>query len=170
MDSIDKDFIKFYQEVGKANGMDELTATLFARLFIEPDEIAMNKLAEETGYSLASISNKIKFLEVSGYVVRKKKPGTKKVYLYGRKEILDVVIEQISNARNNEIRKAKTEIPSMLERYKNQDLSESQTQKLSILKGYYYDLMKIDDVLEDMVRKIEEIKGTSQLYDIEAGN
>ena len=124
MDSIDKDFIKFYQEVGKSNGMDELTATLFARLFIEPGEIAMNELAEETGYSLASVSNKIKFLEISGYLVRKKKPGTKKVYLYGRKEILDVVIEQISNARNNEIRKAKTEIPSMIERYNNQDLSK----------------------------------------------
>lgn len=80
------------------------------------------------------------------------------------------MIEQISNARNNEIRKAKTEIPSMLERYNDQDLSESQEQKLSILKGYYNDLMKIDEILEDMVRRIEDIKGTSQLYDIEAGN
>ncbi|WP_292484890.1 hypothetical protein [Methanohalobium sp.] len=59
MDSIDQGFIKFYQEVGKANSMDELPATLFARLFIEPDEIAMNELAEETRYTLASISSEL---------------------------------------------------------------------------------------------------------------
>lgn len=86
MDSIDKAFIKFYREVGNANGMDELTSTLFARLFIEPDVIAMNELAEETGYSLASISNKIKFLEVSGYVVRKKNRVPKKCIFMAAKK------------------------------------------------------------------------------------
>lgn len=169
MDSIDQDFIKFYQEVGKANGMDELTATLFARLFIEPDEIAMSELAEETGYSLASISNKIRFLEISGYVVRSKKPGTKKIYLYGRKEILDVVIEQISNVRTNEIKKAKSEIPSIIEHYNSENLNESQKQKITILRGYYNDLLKIDDIFEDMVKKIEEIKSSSHLSDVGEG-
>ncbi|MHC1756617.1 MAG: hypothetical protein AB9861_14520 [Methanosarcina sp.] len=33
MDQIDREFISFYKRVGKAYGMDSLTATIVARLF-----------------------------------------------------------------------------------------------------------------------------------------
>lgn len=50
MDQIDREFINFYQRVGKAYGMDSLTSTIVARLFIEPGEVSIKELAEETGF------------------------------------------------------------------------------------------------------------------------
>lgn len=68
MDQIDREFINFYQRVGKAYGMDSLTSTIVARLFIEPGEASIKKLAEEIGYSLASVSNKVRQLAPSGFM------------------------------------------------------------------------------------------------------
>lgn len=155
MDKIDKAFIDFYKPIGKAYGMDDLTASIFARLFIEPGEISMSELAAETGYSLSSISNKVKLLEPTGFVTRQTKPGTRKVYLYTRKNILDILMWQLNRVRLNEIERAKTKIPPLVTHHDEKSLTDVQKEKIAILKQYHDDLMKFDDVLNEILEKLE---------------
>lgn len=157
MDSIDKDFIAFYQSVGKAYGMDSLASTIFARLFIEPGEIAMSELAEETGYSLASISNKLRMFELSGSVTRRTKPGTRKIYVSADKDILKVTLRQFQQFRVHHALPASVEIPHLLERYEKEDLDEQQQVKLEILRHYYEDMLKLDALILEMLDKLEKL-------------
>ena len=75
MESLDQQFTDFYRVIGRSYNFDDLTTLIYARLFIDPDEVAMEDLAKETGYSLASVSNKLKILETCGVVTRRTRPG-----------------------------------------------------------------------------------------------
>ncbi|MDD3042964.1 MAG: hypothetical protein PHW56_08485 [Methanosarcinaceae archaeon] len=155
MDSIDRDFIAFYQSVGKAYGMDTLTSTLFARLFIEPGEIGMSELAEETGYSLASVSNNIRKFELSGLVMKRTKPGTRKIYVEADKNVLKIAFRQFQQFREYQALPVSLEIPRLLEKYEKEELNERQRAKLEILKHYYKDMLKLDTLIEGMLEKLE---------------
>jgi len=157
MDEIDREFIDFYQNVGKAYGMDSLMAALFARVYIEPGEMGMSELAEETGYSLASVSNKIRQLEPSGLISRNTKPGTRKVYVHADKDILKIAHGQMLRARVNETQPAAIEVPRMIERFEMEELSEIQKEKLEILRRYHRDMLKLDSLLEEMLVKLETL-------------
>ncbi|WP_229387682.1 HTH domain-containing protein [Methanosarcina sp. DH2] len=157
MDQIDREFINFYQRVGKAYGMDSLTSTIVARLFIEPGEVSIKELAEETGYSLASVSNKVRQLEPSGFIVKRTKPGTRKIYVRADKDVLRVAIGQLIRTQAGEIQPVITEIPHMIEHYRNEDLSEVQQKKIEILKRYHKDMLKLDILLEEMISKLENM-------------
>ena len=80
MTELEKKFIEFYQNIGRGYGLDSLFLTIFAKLYISPEETAMDDLVGETGYSLASISNKVKELENAGLVRKTKRPGRKKIH------------------------------------------------------------------------------------------
>lgn len=157
MDEIDREFIAFYQNVGKAYGMDSLMAALFARVYIEPGEMGMSELAEETGYSLASVSNKIRQLEPSGLISRNTKPGTRKVFVHADKDILKIAMGQLLRTRANETQPAAIEIPLMIERFEKEELSEKQQEKLGILRRYHRDMLKLDSLLEEMLDKLEKL-------------
>jgi DNA-binding transcriptional regulator GbsR (MarR family) len=157
MDEIDREFIAFYQNVGKGYGMDSLMATIFARVYIEPGDMGMSELAEETGYSLASVSNKIRQLEPSGLITRSTKPGTRKVYVHSDKDILKIALGQLLRTRANETQPATIEIPRMVERFENEELSEKQQGKLEILRRYHRDMLKLDSVLEEVLEKLEKL-------------
>jgi DNA-binding transcriptional regulator GbsR (MarR family) len=155
MDSIDQDFITFMQEVGKAQGMDSLAATIFARLFIEPGEIAMSDLAEETGYSLASISNKLKLLERTGFITRRTRPGTRKVYLSADKDTLKVFVWQLKQLQAVQARPVLEEIPRIVARYESEPLAEVQREKLRIMERYCEDMRLIDGMIADLIARLE---------------
>ncbi|MCQ1534204.1 MarR family transcriptional regulator [Methanosarcina sp. KYL-1] len=157
MDEIDREFIAFYQNVGKAYGMDSLMATIFARVYVEPGEMGMSELAEETGYSLASVSNKIRQLEPSGLITRNTKPGTRKVYVHSDKDILRIALGQLVRTRASETQPAAIEIPRMIERFEKEELSEKQQEKLEILRRYHRDMLKLDSLLEEMLEKLEKL-------------
>ena len=96
MKELDKKVVELYQEMGKAQGIqDPLLMELFARIYIEPEPIAMEELAKETRYSLASVSNKVKILSLSMHIKKVKKPGSKKVYFYMEKDIMNIWKENI---------------------------------------------------------------------------
>jgi len=155
MDPIDEEFIAYYQKVGKACGFDDLAATIFARLFLEPGEIAMSDLAEETGYSLASISNKLKILEHTGLISRRTKPGTRRVYISVNKGIMKVFIWQLQQVRSEQTQPAMADIPRIISRFENEDLPEEQKEKLATLKRYYDDMTKIDLVIDEIIKKLQ---------------
>ena len=78
MDELEKKFSGMYRKIGAMQGMDDLFSSIFSLLVLEPEDIAMDELAKKTGYSVASISNKVKILKVHGIVKKSRKPGSKK--------------------------------------------------------------------------------------------
>jgi DNA-binding transcriptional regulator GbsR (MarR family) len=157
MDEIDRDFIGLYQSLSGVFGFDSLLLTVFAKLYIEPAEIAMEDLAEETGYSLASISNKVKTLESMGVVKRTTRPGSKKVFLYTEKNYLKIMKEYMMKKEEQRLKLVKEKLPTLIRKYKNPK-SEREKKKLKILEDYHRQLLKFEKVISHVRKEIEKME------------
>jgi len=155
-DKLEKEMIEFYQTTGRLQGLDSSLSTIIGVLFLEPEEISMEELAKKTGYSLASICNKIKMIEPSGWIKRIRKPHTKKIYLYMEKDIMKIMKNIFLLKQESVIRLAKEKVPSILERYKNMKLSEEQKKKLRIIEDYYKQVLKFELFIREVLKKIDE--------------
>lgn len=154
---LDKEFIEFYQTIGRLQGIDTPLSTIVAVLYLEPKEISMEDLAKKTGYSLASISNKIKMLEPIGFVKRIRKPGTKKVFLYMDKNFLNIWKKSLIMKQESVINLAKEKIPEIIKKHKGKKLSEEQKNKLKLLENYYNQMKKFEIVVQEMLKKLNEL-------------
>lgn len=155
MDKIDEDFKNVFMSVGKMFGFNHLTGSLVALLYLNPKEIAMDSLAEETGYSLASVSNSLKTLESLGIVRRIKKPGTKKIFYYMEKDLLKLNIGKIVAARENLLKPLKMKLPEMIKKYKG--IKDIRTkEKLKSVESYYQQILTFEMLLEKWAKDLEE--------------
>jgi len=155
MEPLDQQFIDFYRAIGKSYNFDDLTSLIFARLFIDPEEVAMEDLALETGYSLASISNKLKILESGHFIVRRPRPGTRKVYVYAPKDMLKIVMSVLAQYQQGEIARVKSGIPPMLEALKGKKLGKREKAQVAILKKYYDDSLFVDGIVTKFIADLE---------------
>ena len=161
MHAFEKEFIDFSVEVSKNSGMDPLTSRIYMMLFLEPGEISMEDIAERTGYSLASIHNKLKFLEKLAHIQKLRKPGTKKVFYHMEKDMIKVFGEMMENTYHQHIQPAKEFLPSLIEKYKNTRLTELEKKKMEIILNYYKQLMTMEKLfskLHDEFAKLRETK------------
>lgn len=156
MQEFEQRFTEMIQRMAALQGMDELTGHIFALLYLEPKEIAMDDLAKNTGYSLASISNKIKFLESAGLIKKSKKPGSKKIYLSMEKDMLKIMRKGIEKKQKFVINTVKTEVPDILKQAKPK--SDLDKKKLTIIQNYYDHVMKFEKILEIMFVEMEKLK------------
>lgn len=153
----DQEFIDLMKNLAKSQGMDELTSTIIARLFSEPNEVAMDDLAKETGYSLASISNKVKLFEQAGLFKKTTKPGTRKIFLYMEKDISRMMMGIL--LKKLEIMSiAKARMPDILKKYKTQVKTEKEKQKLKIMEHYYSDVLKFDSLMKEFIEKLAKLE------------
>jgi len=155
MDSIDKQFVGLYQKIGRAQGMDDSFIEIFALLYIEPDEIAMDELVKKTGYSLASISNKIKMLEALGFVKKVRKPGSKKIFLKIEKSIGGLMKEGMLMKERSVISTIINELPKIIEDFKPK--TEIEKRKLRILEKYYKEMLLFEKLMQKWVIDIEKM-------------
>jgi DNA-binding transcriptional regulator GbsR (MarR family) len=161
MNALETEFIDFYAQMGRAFGMGDLMMKIFGLLYIEPKDMAMEKIAEKTGYSLATISNAMKTLEASGVVQRKSKPKTRKVFFYLDKNILRMNIRKFAAANEMLVKPAKAQIPSMIEKYKNKVKSERSKEQLKIVKNYYNQMLEFEIIMKKWTKELEKL---SQKY------
>jgi DNA-binding transcriptional regulator GbsR (MarR family) len=148
MDECDRAFVSYYKKVGRAYGMDELSSSIFALLFLSPEEISLEDLARETGYSLSSVSNKTRMLEMTGCITRVRKAGSKKVYFYSEKDIMKMTLQIMEKIGSAEVTAAKAEIPAIISQLKASGLSAGQKKKIKILQLYLKDLQKFDKLVQ----------------------
>lgn len=151
MEPLDRQFTEFYRTIGKSYNFDDLTTLIYARLFIDPDEVAMEDLAKETGYSLASISNKLKLLETCGVVTRRTRPGTRKIYVYAEKDMMKMMMSFFVQYQQGEAVRVKEEIPRMLEALKGKKLRKREKGQAAILKKYYNDTIALDRMITQLM-------------------
>jgi DNA-binding transcriptional regulator GbsR (MarR family) len=147
-----EDFIELMIEIQRAKGLDELSSKLIGALFIEPHEITLDELKERTGYSLSALCMSMKFLEKIGIVERSKKPGSKKVYFYMKKDMSSMLMEIVKKLENN-VSMLKSRIPGIIEKYKLEK-SKSSKEELKILEDYYKQLMMFERIMKRMTEMI----------------
>lgn len=158
MSTIDSEFEKFCMVSSKGYGFDNLTAKIFSIIYLEPKEIALEEIAKRTGYSLASVSNKMKLLTPMGIAQRIKKPGSKKVYFYMEKDAIKLGKQFFENAYVSEIIPAKEMMPNIIEKFKDKKLSKIDKEKLSIIIKYHKQMLLIGNVFEKMLKEFDELK------------
>lgn len=157
MENIEKEFTDFLQNVYKDFGLDTLSSKLISILFIEPDEISIEELSNRTGYSLASISNKMRVLENLGVAKRIKKPGTKKVFYFVEKDVVKLQIKKIEAFTNKFMTPAKEILPRIIEKNKDKPVDEMSRKKLKIISDYYQQMLKIEKALKHLEKYLKEI-------------
>ena len=158
MKSIEKEFVDFYINVGKSWGLDTLSSKLIGILYLEPKEICIEKLAEKTGYSLASISNKMRFIESFGVIKRIKKPGSKKVFYYMEKDAIKLAQMHFEKIYEAEIMPAKKLMPELLDKFKKVNLNNDEKEKYKIIKNYNKQILDIEKVFHKLTSYLDELK------------
>lgn len=154
----EKELFEIIENLQKSKGLDNLTSKIIARLFVEPEEISMDDIAKETGYSLASVSNKLKMLEQAGFVQRKTKPGTKKVYLYMEKNFLKALKGLFIKFQQMQMSMLRIKIPELINKYKSKLKTEKEKKQMEMLEEYYKDFLKIDKMMQEFAQKLNELQ------------
>lgn len=152
------EILGLFQKVFRGLGLDALTANLVSIIYLEPEEISMDALAELTGYSLSAVSTKLKPIESLGMIERRKHPGSKKLYFYMDKDLVKLNQSKIHAAMNNQILPLKQNLPLILNNYKKKELSEKDKKRHDIAKGYIDQLMIMEKLLKKMLVELEKIK------------
>ena len=158
MEQLDSRFIELLQDLGKNSGLDSLSSTILAILYVQPEEIAMDSIAEQTGYSLASISNKSSMLISLGLIIKKKKPGTKKIFLFMEKDFLKLFKDELLRKKQLNIIIAKEKVPSIIKEFKSKAKTMADKEKLKIIEDYYSKVLLFEKVINEMVQRIDTIK------------
>lgn len=156
LDPITSDFIEIFNPVGRAVGVDNLTVTIMGILFIEPHEISMEELANKSGYSLASISQKIKTFTPLKIIKKTTHPGSRKVYLYMEKDIFETWKTQIIQTATSKLKIIKDNVPHFLETHRATAKSKSDKEKLKIINTYYYQALEFEKILKNLLIEIEK--------------
>ena len=156
LDPLDDEFIGFFMRMGQLTGLDELSSRMMAILFITPEEVAMDDLAKITGYSLASISTRVKFLEAGNIVTKSCKPGTRKVYLFMKKDFMEMMKEHLFKRQEEKISFAKAQLPSIIKGYQGKAKTKEQKDKLKIIQNYHNSVVMFDQIITKVLKEMEK--------------
>jgi len=149
------EFIELIAENSKVNGLDELSSKIIGILFIEPEEVALDELANRTGYSLSAVSTALKFIERAGIVKRTKKPKSRKVYFYMEKDMLAISLQITRRKYEKIILPSKQKLPKIIEKYKQESTKES-GEELGIVENYYKEILFFEQILKEFIETFEQ--------------
>ena len=149
------EFIELIAENSKGRGLDELSSKIIGILFIEPEEVALDELANRTGYSLSAVSTALKFIERAGIVKRTKKPKSRKVYFYMGKDMLAISLQIMKRKYERIILPSKQKLPKIIEKYKQESTKES-GEELGIVENYYKEVLFFEQILKEFIETFEQ--------------
>lgn len=150
-----EEFIELLTEMNKAKGLDELSSRMIGILFIEPNEVSLEELANRTGYSHSAVSTAMKLLTNSSIIKKLKKPGSRKIYFYMEKDIMNGFSDLLSKKMNKTVTTMKTRVPEIMKKYKSEGGSKKE---LKILDNYYRQLLVMETIIQKTVSMIDEAK------------
>jgi DNA-binding transcriptional regulator GbsR (MarR family) len=156
--SAEKKAMKLFESIGMSQGLDKLTSDIFTIVFLEPDPICLDILSQKTGYSLASISNKVKFLEKVGVMYKERHPGCKKVFVGMEKNMDKMVLDQLRKKREIETKLAINKLPKIIKEFKKESKTEKDKEKIKLLQNYYKQTKKFDLLIKKMIETLENEK------------
>ena len=157
MKELEKEFSDFFSILLKSYSLEDLPAKVMSVLYLEPKEIAMEDIARETGYSLASICTTMKFLENLGMVKRIRKPGTRKAFFYMEKDLFRLNIQKLKASHEHIVQPAKSILPNIIKKYKQKAKDEESKKKLQIIQNYYKQVLEFEVIIDKWTKDLESM-------------
>jgi len=158
MSELEKESVEFFTQNLRIKGLDDSLSKITATLFLEPDDISMDELAEKTGYSPATISTKIKFLDQTGFIKKIHTQGSKRILLRMEKDILSSLKESMMTRPMKIIAYVKEKLPAILEKHRGKVKSEEDKKRFRILDEYYKQVIRMEFIINDVMKHLEELQ------------
>jgi DNA-binding transcriptional regulator GbsR (MarR family) len=146
-----KEPIEFMAGLGVAQGLPDLLSKIFAVIYFEPKEIALEEIAKKTGYGLSSISSAMKMVEPMPHVKRIRKPGSKKVYFYMDKNMTKMMMDSFKQKLTLVIKPGKEKLPLIIKNYEEYLKTHKDKEikaKLKILKDYHNQITEFEQIIK----------------------
>lgn len=153
---LEQDFIYFVSKAGATQGLDSFMMKLFAISYISTDDISLDELSKKTGYSLASISNKMKLLESIGLIKKIRKPKSKKIYIKIEKNILKLHRDLLITKEATTIKIAKELLPSIISKHKSKKITKDEKNKLKVIEEYQKQILIVEKVIKKIIKEFDK--------------
>lgn len=150
-----EDFVQMYLQIGLNYLPDQLSLKIFSLLSLEPEEISLEELAQKTGFSLASISNKVKVLENMGMVKRSCHPGSKRCYVFMEKDVRKVMREMLLRKQEMLFNRVKQGLSPIINKYEGKSLNEREKQEIKMIKSYLKQMQEMEIIFQEFIQKLE---------------
>ncbi|MCK4319963.1 hypothetical protein KAW38_05350 [Candidatus Micrarchaeota archaeon] len=161
IEKTDEEFINLFVKIGKHWNLTNLQAKILGYVFLQLEPLSMEELTKKTGYSLASISNNVRFLERIGIIEKTSKPGTKKIFLKIERDVYKRIRKIVENAYEYKVKLFKETLPVIIECYKKELQREKNPSKKKILNERISIVQKLSKdvmVIESLTSVILKIK------------
>jgi DNA-binding transcriptional regulator GbsR (MarR family) len=155
-DSPKQEFTELIAQNLKSEGFDEISSRIVGVLFIEPEEMSLEEISIETGYSLSAVSTAMKNLSQFHIVRRFKKPGSKKAFFFLDKNLASIGAQALRMKYNSVILPSKKILPDIIKKYESEGLDKT-TGELEIITRYYRQIMKLESIVEKFLDEMENI-------------
>ncbi|WP_406658155.1 hypothetical protein V7O62_06305 [Methanolobus sp. ZRKC2] len=151
------EFIELISQNLKAQGFDEISSRIVGVLFIETEEMSLEEIAIETGYSLSAVSTAMKNLSHLHIVKRFKKPGSRKAFFFLDKNLVSAGTQVLRTKYEDVIIPSKKRLPDIIEKYKNEN-SKNSEEELRIIEHYHRQVLKLEKVVKNFLEEMEKIE------------
>ncbi|SDF66767.1 DNA-binding transcriptional regulator GbsR, MarR family [Methanolobus vulcani] len=151
-----QEFTELIVENLKSEGFDEISSRIVGVLFIEPEEMSLEEISIETGYSLSAVSTAMKNLSQFHIIKRFKKPGSKKAFFFLDKNLAAIGAQALRMKYDNVILPSKKILPDIIEKYER-DGSDKTASELEIVTRYYRQILKLESIVENFLDEMENI-------------
>ncbi len=157
MKKVEEEFISHLASGIGRLGLDSASSRLFGMIYVEPGEISIDDLAKRSGYSLATVSIKVRILERVGLIERKKHPGTKKVFCYREKNMISFMKRKADDIYSHEILPTRKLLPQLIKKAERAG-SEREKKQLKIMKDYLRQMKSIEKIFRQLNEDIEKLE------------
>lgn len=157
LDLVDVASIELFSKISSSFGGDLLFLKIFVLCYVSPEAISMEELVEKTGYSLASLSTRIKIFEAAGFFRKIRKPGSKKVYVTVEKNMVKMFKDHFIKKEDLGMKIILDEVPGIVESLKKKKLTDLQKKKLENLENYNAQVKKMHVIMKKMMAEFDRL-------------
>ena len=156
-----KEYQDLITQIFQNHGMGGVKACIYSHIQTSPETISLDELANLTGYSLATVSNTVRFFEKLHIVKRVKKPGTKRVYAEAKRNFMEVFEDQMESIFTNEIKPTEEHMPVIIRNMKEEmktakgEEKKLYKQQLSIMERHLEETRKAAEILSAVTKKVK---------------
>ena len=149
-----QEFIDLMAENCRTNGLDEISSKIIAVLYAEPNELSLDEIAKRTKYSLSAVCTATKLIKKIGLVKRIKKPKSRKIYFYMKKDMTVFFLDTMKRKYEKVLLPTKQILPSIIKKYKNEKSKKSK-QELKIIENYYREVIVSEGIVKKLIKMLE---------------
>jgi len=153
-EKIKENIYSSFANTASSIGYSKAHGRIIGALMAKDDDLSLEELAEETGYSRSSISASLDLLELFGIITKFKRSGDRKLYIRLDGDLLEGLKKAIMIGTQKKIDSALTEYEKYQEELNEIDNGENKEKIENILKVLRKQLHRLDSYIE----KISEVE------------